>query len=100
MRARYDPEVDILYIRLSDAPIVDSESVEPNLVLDRDAENNIVGIEVLWASCLSDAAPMAMTFEVVNVVAAQSNLANEALPSRAAERGHATSIPASTPRVG
>ena len=55
MRARYDPEIDILYIRLSDAPIADSESVEPNLVLDCDTANNVVGIEVLWASRLSDA---------------------------------------------
>ena len=69
MRVRYDPDVDILYIRLSDAAIADSESVEPNLVLDRDAEDNVVGIEVLWASSLSGAAPMAMAFEVVNAVA-------------------------------
>ena len=64
MRVRYDPEVDILYIRLSDAPIADSESIEPNLVLDRDAEDNVVGIEVLWVSRLPGAAPTA--FEVVN----------------------------------
>jgi uncharacterized protein YuzE len=64
MRARYDPEVDILYIRLSDAAVVDSESVEPNLVVDRDAANNVVGIEVLWASTLSGANPLAMAFEV------------------------------------
>ena len=31
-----------------------------------DAEGNVVGIEVLWASRLPGAAPMAMAFEVVN----------------------------------
>ncbi len=85
MKARYDPDVDILYIRLSDAPIVDSESVEPNLVLDRDAEDNVVGIEVLWASRLAGALPMAITFEVVNALAATGSASEEAATPRAAE---------------
>ena len=85
MRVRYDPEVDILYIRLSDAPITDSESVEPNLVLDRDAEDNVVGIEVLWASRLSGAAPMAMAFEVVSTAARHPTSPDEPAAARAAE---------------
>jgi uncharacterized protein YuzE len=84
MKARYDPDVDILYIRLSDAPIVDSESVEPNLVLDRDAQDNVVGIEVLWASRLAGALPMAITFEVVNAPAAAGSASMEAAPPTAA----------------
>jgi uncharacterized protein YuzE len=64
MRAKYDPEVDILYLRLSEAPVTESESVEPNLVVDRDAEGRVVGIEVLWVSSLPDANPMAITFEI------------------------------------
>ena len=85
MRVRYDPEVDILYIRLSDAPIADSESVEPNLVLDRDAEDNVVGIEVLWASRLSGAAPMAMAFDVVNTAVGLPTSPVEPAAARAAE---------------
>ncbi len=85
MRVRYDPEVDILYIRLSDAPIADSESVEPNLVLDRDAEDNVVGIEVLWASRLRGAAPMAMAFEVVNAAVEQPRSSDQPAAARAAE---------------
>jgi uncharacterized protein YuzE len=66
MRAKYDPEVDILYLRLSDAPIADSESFEPNLVLDRDADGNVIGIEVLHLSHLAGADPRAMTFTVAD----------------------------------
>jgi uncharacterized protein YuzE len=66
MRAKYDPEVDILYLRLSDAPIADSETVEPNLVLDRDADGNVVGVEVLHLSRQSGADPRAMTFVVAD----------------------------------
>ena len=82
MKAKYDPEVDILYIRLSDAPIADSESVEPNLVLDRDAEDNVVGIEVLWASRMGGS-PMAVTFEVVNAAVPAAEVLQEAAPKAA-----------------
>lgn len=47
MKLRYDADVDAAYITLSDAPIVDSEEVRPGLVLDYDAEDRIVGIEIL-----------------------------------------------------
>ncbi len=85
MRVRYDPDVDVLTIRLSDAPIADSESVEPNLVLDRDAEDNIVGIEVLWVSRLPGSEPMTLAFEVVNAVAARPAVGGEAAEAKAAE---------------
>jgi uncharacterized protein YuzE len=64
MRVRYDPEVDILYVRLNEAAIVDSESVWPNLVLDRDAEQRVVGIEIMGVSQLAGAQPHKLTFEV------------------------------------
>jgi uncharacterized protein YuzE len=64
MRVTYDPEVDILYMRLNEAPIADSESVDPNLILDRDAENNIVGVEIMGLSQLVGAKPRTLTFDV------------------------------------
>ena len=60
MRVRYDLEVNVLTVRLSDAPVADSESVEPNLVLDRDAADNVVGFEILSVSRLPGAAPTTM----------------------------------------
>lgn len=47
MRIHYDEKVDALYLRLDDSKIVDSEEVRPGIVLDFNAENEVVGIEVL-----------------------------------------------------
>lgn len=50
MKMKYDKEYDILYIRLSNNPTIESDSEKPGIVLDYDSEQNIVGIEVLNAS--------------------------------------------------
>lgn len=47
MRIRYDEQVDALYLELDDSEIVESEELKPGIVLDFNAENQIVGIEVL-----------------------------------------------------
>lgn len=47
MRIHYDERADALYLRLDDSKIVDSEEVKPGIVLDFNAENEVVGIEVL-----------------------------------------------------
>ena len=47
MKLEYDPEVDAAYITLTDATVADSEEVKPGIVLDYDANNRIVGIEIL-----------------------------------------------------
>lgn len=75
MRATYDPETDILYLRLSENPIEDSESIEPNRVVDRDIQGRIVAIEVLWASTLDGANPHAMAFEVLREAASEPEAA-------------------------
>ena len=48
MKITYDKEADALYIKLTDKQIVESEEVEENVVVDFDADNNIVGIEVTY----------------------------------------------------
>lgn len=50
MKVSYDPEVDILRILLSDAPVAESDETKPGVILDYDAEGNVVGFEVLDAS--------------------------------------------------
>lgn len=50
MRIEYDPEVDALYVRLSDSKIIESEQVQPGIVLDFDEAGKVVGVEVLNAS--------------------------------------------------
>ena len=39
-----------MYFRLDETAIVDSEEVRPGIILDYDAEDNVVGIEMLGLS--------------------------------------------------
>jgi uncharacterized protein YuzE len=50
MKFHYYPETDTLYIELSEKPGVDSQEVAPNVVLDFDAEGDLVGIDLDHAS--------------------------------------------------
>lgn len=50
VKVTYDPEVDVLHILLSDAPIEESDEEKPGVILDYDKEGNVVGLEVLDAS--------------------------------------------------
>ena len=50
MKIKYDKTTDILYITLTDKPVAESDEDKKGIVLDYDADNNIVGIEVLNAS--------------------------------------------------
>ena len=50
MKVRYDPEVDVLSISLSDAPVEESDEHKPGVILDYDKSGNVVGLEILDAS--------------------------------------------------
>jgi uncharacterized protein YuzE len=50
----YDPEVDVLRIILRDAPVAESDEDKPGVVLDYDADGNVVGLEILDASRRTD----------------------------------------------
>ena len=50
MKARYDEEVDALYIRLRKGEYYESDEIKEGFILDYDADGNIVGIEILDAS--------------------------------------------------
>ena len=50
MKVVYDPQVDVLRIILRDVSVVESDEERPGVILDFDAEGNVVGIEVLDAS--------------------------------------------------
>jgi uncharacterized protein YuzE len=47
MRIRYDEKVDALYIQLDDSEVVESDELKPGIVLDFNAKNEVIGIEVL-----------------------------------------------------
>ena len=46
MRMRYDPQVDIVYVALSNAKVLEFEEVHPGIVFDFDPQGRIVGIEI------------------------------------------------------
>ena len=50
MRLKIDKENDVLYFRLDEAEIVDSEEVQPGVILDYDTNGNLVSLEILDAS--------------------------------------------------
>lgn len=47
MRLKVDKESDALYFRLDESAVVESEEVQPGVVLDFNAEGAVVGIEML-----------------------------------------------------
>ena len=50
MKIAYDPEVDVLRILFSSAPIEESDEDKPGVVFDYDKDGNVVGMEILDAS--------------------------------------------------
>ena len=47
---KYDRVDDVLYVKLRDDKIVDSDEVAPGVIVDYNEKDNTVGIEVLWFS--------------------------------------------------
>ena len=50
MKLNYYPETDSLYIDLSERPSTESKEISEGIVLDYDAEGNLVGIDIDNAS--------------------------------------------------
>lgn len=50
MVIKYDKDMDVIYIRLTDGKVTESDEDKPGIILDFDISGNIVGIEVLNAS--------------------------------------------------
>ena len=50
MKLEYDPESDAAYVGLCVGEIVESEEIEPGVILDYDARGRVVGIEILYLS--------------------------------------------------
>lgn len=47
MKLHFDEEADALYLRLDESDIVESEEVQPGIVLDFNEQNQVVDIEIL-----------------------------------------------------
>lgn len=50
MKVKYDREVDILYIKLTDSPIEESDEDRLGMVIDYDVQGMIAGLEIMNAS--------------------------------------------------
>jgi uncharacterized protein YuzE len=64
MKVTYDPEVDVLSILFSNAPIEESDEDKPGVIIDYDKGGNVVGMEILDASKRMDN-PRAVDYAVV-----------------------------------
>ena len=54
MKLEYDQQADAMYIRLRAAKVAESEEVHPGVVLDFDAQGQVLGIEMLDVSQRTD----------------------------------------------
>ncbi len=50
MKLEFDPQADAVYLELTAAEVEKSTEIQPGIVLDYDAEGQVVGIEVLYVS--------------------------------------------------
>ena len=50
MNIKYDKDIDVIYIKLYDGKVAESDEDKTGIILDYDDSGNIVGIEVLNAS--------------------------------------------------
>ena len=54
MKIEYDQQADAMYIRLRAGDVAESEEVRPGVVLDFDAQGQVLGIEMLNVSKRTD----------------------------------------------
>jgi len=65
MKIKYDQEVDVLLIELSDSSVYESDESKAGIILDYDKEGNIIRIEILDASKRTNT-PFKFEYETVS----------------------------------
>ena len=65
MRVTYNEKDDALYVRMDEAPIVESEEVQPGLIVDFNEGGQIIGIELHGVKAKNPSVnPRSLRFEV------------------------------------
>lgn len=64
MRVTYDPQADALHIRFKEVPVEESDEDKSGLILDYDADGNVIGIEILNARRQVDN-PFSLNYEML-----------------------------------
>ena len=65
MRVRYDQTTDAVYFHLDDSLIVESEEVQPGIIIDFNHDNQVGGIEILGVKTrVPEADPTQVQFEI------------------------------------
>ena len=78
MLFHYDAETDMLYIQLAARANTESEEVAPGIVLDRNAEERVVGLEIEDASkCVDLTRLEVLTSPFGRVILAEQPLARD-----------------------
>ena len=54
MRIHYSKEADVLYIRLKEKQISDTDQLSDDIIVDHDSDGDIIAIEILRASDKAD----------------------------------------------
>lgn len=47
MKMHFDEQADAIYLRLDDSKIMESEEVQPGVILDFNEQHQVIGIEIL-----------------------------------------------------
>ncbi len=63
MKLIYDPQTDILTIILREAPVKESDEIKEGIIVDYDAEDKVVSIEMLDASSIVSE-PQKLMYEI------------------------------------
>lgn len=58
MQITYDPEHDVMYLKLSEGKIVDTIEIEANVLIDYGEQGDVIGIEIINASGLMKTNPL------------------------------------------
>lgn len=50
MKIEFDQIADALYVQLRDGDVEKTEEIRPGMILDYDANGNVLGVEILYVS--------------------------------------------------